>query len=233
MKLISFTFAGGTSSFYDQLKKELTPEIELIALEYAGHGNRHREPFYSDFAELANDMIAKIEDILVKEESYAILGYSMGSISAIEVLIKVLQRQKKLPIHVFLAAHEPFTKERLQNFDNEEMDDSLKTHIIQFGAVPEKLINNHSFWRMYLPVYRADYSIIGKYRFEVLDFTSTISTTIFYSESDTPYCDMKSWKKYFIGECDFVECSGNHFFMKEHYREIAQVIKKKMMKYEV
>lgn len=233
MKLICFTIAGGNSSFYDQLKEELMPEIELIALEYAGHGSRCREPFYSDFAELANDMFAKMEEVLTEEEPYAILGYSMGSISTIEVLKIILQKQKKLPIHVFLAAHEPFTKESLHNYSNEEMDGLVKARTIQFGAVPERLINNRSFWRIYLPVYRADYSIIGKYRFESMDFNSAISTTIFYSESDTPYSDMKSWQKYFTGDCEFIEYSGNHFFIKEHYNEIAQVIKKRTMKYEV
>lgn len=45
MKLICFTYAGGNSSFYDQLKNELLPDVNLIAAEYSGHGTRHRSPF--------------------------------------------------------------------------------------------------------------------------------------------------------------------------------------------
>ena len=93
MKLICFTYAGGNSSFYDQLKNELLPDVNLIAAEYSGHGTRHRSPFYSDFDELANDMLVQIEKELDEKEPFAIMGYSMGSIAAIEVLSKLMVKK--------------------------------------------------------------------------------------------------------------------------------------------
>lgn len=228
MKLICFTYAGGNSSFYDQLKQELLPDIELIAMEYSGHGTRHRSLFYSDFYELAEDMTIQIKEWLKDSFPYAIMGYSMGSISAIEVLRKLIEEKMQLPKHVFLAAHEPQTKASLADYNNEEMDEFVKTRTIQFGAVPEKLISNKSFWRMYLPIYRADYSIIEKYKFENLKLKSDIPVTVFYSESDTPFEIMKDWEKYFP-KTDFVEYTGNHFFINEHFREMAQEIKKRLV----
>lgn len=228
MKLICFAYAGGNSSFYDQLKNELLPDVELIAVEYSGHGTRHRSHFYSDFEELANDMLVQIKEIINAKEPYAIMGYSMGSISAVEVLRKIIDRNMPLPIHVFLAAHEPQTKASLADYNNEESDEFVKARTIQFGGVPEKLINNKSFWRMYLPIYRADYSIIGKYKFENLKLKTNISATVFYSERDTPYADMKNWSRYFE-KTDFVKYSGNHFFIHEHYRAMAQEIRKRLV----
>ena len=104
----------------------------------------------------------------------------------------------------------------------------MKARTIQFGAVPEKLINNKSFWRMYLPIYRADYSIIGKYKFENLKLKSDIPATVFYSESDTPFADMKNWDRYFE-KIDFVKYSGSHFFIHEHFCAMAQEIKKRLV----
>lgn len=228
MKLICFTYAGGNSSFYDQLKQELLPDIELIAMEYSGHGTRHRSPFYSDFFELADDMVIQLKKYLQKNDSYAIMGYSMGSISAVEVLRRLIEESSHLPEHIFLAAHEPQTKASLADFNNDEMDELVKARTIKFGAVPERLINNKSFWRMYLPLYRADYSIIGKYKFENLEMKSDIPATVFYSESDTPFEIIKDWKKYFVNT-DFVEYTGNHFFIHEHFCEMAQEIKKRLV----
>lgn len=230
MKLICFTYAGGNSSFYNQLKRELCPDIEVIAMEYSGHGTRHRLPFYSDFCELADDMLTLLKEELKGDMPYAIMGYSMGSISAIEVLRKLIDEKQSLPEHIFLAAHEPKTKEILADCNKEELDEFVKERTIKFGAVPEKLINNQSFWRMYLPIYRADYSIIGKYKFENLTLKSDIPATIFYSESDTPFLDMKNWKIYFE-KTDFVEYAGDHFFINEHFRAIAQEIKKRLKKH--
>ena len=228
MKLICFTYAGGNSSFYDQLKQELSPDIELIAMEYSGHGTRHRSPFYSDFFELADDMVIQLKKCMKENDSYAIMGYSMGSISAIEVLRRLMEESLRLPEHIFLAAHEPQTKASLADFNNEEMDELVKARTIKFGAVPEQLISNKSFWRMYLPLYRADYSIIGKYKFENLEMKSDIPATVFYSESDTPFEIIKDWKKYFVNT-DFVEYTGNHFFIHEHFCEMAQEIKKRLV----
>ena len=228
MKLICFTYAGGNSSFYDQLKQELLPDIELIAMEYSGHGTRHRSPFYSDFFDLADDMVSQLKKCMQENDSYAIMGYSMGSISAVEVLRRLMEESLRLPEHIFLAAHEPQTKASLADFNNEEMDELVKARTIKFGAVPEQLITNKSFWRMYLPLYRADYSIIGKYKFENLEMKSDIPATVFYSESDTPFEIIKDWKKYFVNT-DFVEYTGNHFFIHEHFCEMAQEIKKRLV----
>ena len=43
MRLFCFTFAGGSKSFFDQLEGWIDASIELVKLEYAGHGTRHRE----------------------------------------------------------------------------------------------------------------------------------------------------------------------------------------------
>ena len=229
MKLICFTYAGGTAAFYNELKEQLSPDIELIALEYAGHGQRHKEPFYYDFLELANDMYESISTTINDGDAYALMGYSMGSISAVEVLKRILQNNDRQPKHIFLAAHEPKTKAGLAEFGDNEHDDFVKERTIQFGAVPEKLLNNKSFWRVYLPVFRADYTIIGKYRFEELELKTNTPATIFYSETDTSVSDMNAWNDYFIEHCDFSRYTGDHFFLNKYCSEIAEEIKRKLV----
>ncbi len=226
-QLFCFTYAGGNAAFFDEIEKDLQG-VDLVKPEYAGHGLRHREPFYRDFDELAEDMYR-----LLKEQytggRYALFGYSMGTISLVEVLKRILgDAQIKQPEHVFLAAHEPHTKAELAGFADDEMDEWVKDRTIRFGAVPEKLIENRSFWRMYLPLYRADYSLIGKYRFEDLKLVSDIPATVFYSEDDTPKKDMELWSRYFVGTCDLYQYKGTHFFIRDHHKDMAKVIAESM-----
>ncbi|SFJ05953.1 Surfactin synthase thioesterase subunit [Treponema bryantii] len=226
-QLFCFTYAGGTASFFDNIKKYLE-NVEVISLEYSGHGKRFKEPFYKNFNELADDMYEEIEKNY-KGGMYALFGYSMGTISVVEVLRRIIEKKTiKLPNYIFLAAHEPFTKNVIKNFSESELDNFVKERTIGFGGVPEELINNKSFWRMYLPLYRTDYSIIHKYSFEKLELKTTIPAVIFYSENDTPFNKMKYWYKYFIEKCEYYEFEGTHFFMKEHYIEIANIIKEKI-----
>lgn len=81
---------------------------------------------------------------------------------------------------------------------------------------------------MYLPLYRADYTLIGKYRFEKLDLKTGIPATVFYSETDTPLEDMELWKNYFTGDCKYYKFEGTHFFIQEHHREMAEIIREKL-----
>lgn len=221
-QIFCFTYAGGKAEFFSVIKNDL-PEIELLAPDYPGHGTRHKEPLCSDFRELADDMFSFLMNNH-SSEKYALFGYSMGAITLIEVLKRIISSGMPLPECVFLAAHEPHTKQELSGFDSAELDEKVKERTIAFGAVPERLIGNKSFWRMYLPLYRADYSMIGRYRFEELNFTVNVPAAVFYSETDTPLSDMTEWRNIFTGKCELYKFDGSHFFINEHHRKIAEII---------
>lgn len=230
MQLFCFTFAGGNASFFDPLEKCLGTSIEVVKLEYAGHGARHREDFYHSFSQLTEDLFGAIQKRYHIGEDYALLGYSMGSISAVEVLKRILSsNEMPPPAHMFLAAHEPCTKKELMGYSEKDRDKLIKARTVQFGGIPETLVDNRSFWRVYLPIYRADYTLIGNYNFQCLNLESEIPTTVFYSETDTPYADMVQWKRIFVGECKFVRYEGTHFFIQEHCQEMADIIRRSLL----
>lgn len=223
-QLFCLTYAGGSTSFFDDIEKDLL-EYDVVKLEYAGHGTRHKEPYYETFDDLADDMYSIIKSLYSGNE-YALFGYSMGTISLVEVLRRILAESMiPKPGHLFLAAHEPHTKAELADFSSGELDEYVKQRTIKFGAVPEVLLKNNAFWRMYLPIYRADYSLIGRYKFEDLSLKTTIPATVFYSETDTPTEDMMQWKNYFVGRCEYYSFTGNHFFIHNHHKEMAEVIR--------
>ena len=222
-QLFCYTYAGGNASFFEGIGKDL-PAFELVRPEYAGRGTRRGEPFYGSFDELAEDLYSRFRADYAGN-GYALFGYSMGAITLVEILKRILKNPEvSVPSRVFLAAHEPRTKAELTGFQADELDEWVKERTIRFGAIPEKLIHNRSFWRMYPPLYRADYSIIGKYHFENLYLKTDIPATVFYSETDTPRAEMEEWRRYFTGECGFHAFEGNHFFIQEHHAEMARII---------
>ena len=133
------------------------------------------------------------------------------------------------PNQIFLGAHGPNTKRELLDFSPSELDKWVKERTLKFGTVPEKLINNKTFWRMYLPLYRADYTLLAGYNFDDLAIETDIPVTIFYSEKDTPLSEMKQWEKYFRGSIDYNCYEGQHFFIQQHHEDIARIISKKML----
>lgn len=229
MQLFCLTYAGGTAAFYNQLDLKVDNNIELVKLEYAGHGVRHREQFYNDFFELADDMYDQIKGKINSNQEYALIGYSMGSISVVEILNLIIEKKEiKLPKCVFIAAHEPIPKLALAGYADGMTDEVVKERTIKFGGIPQKLINNNSFWRMYLPLYKNDYAIIGKYDFDMVTLKTDIPAIVFYSPTDTKKEDMLLWKKYFVGEIEFVEYEGNHFFIEQHCDDMCKIINNKL-----
>ncbi len=225
-QIFAFTYAGGTAAFFDGIEKEL-PELAWVKPDYPGHGARRKEAFCGSFDRLGDDLFARFREAYAGGH-YALFGYSMGAIALCEVLRRILAAGEPAPERVFLAAHEPRTKAELAGYREDELDEWVKERTIRFGGIPQKLIGNQSFWRMYLPLYRADYTLIGRYRFEALDLRTEIPATIFYSGTDTPRREMEAWRRIFTGECEFAEYSGTHFFIQEHHREMAEIIRERM-----
>ena len=228
MQLFCFTFAGGTAAFFNQLEAACASQIDFVKLEYPGHGSRHKEKLCDTYQELSVDLYVQIRE-KYSGGGYAMMGYSMGSIAVLETL-RYLMEMEELPYpqHVFLAAHEPRVMVDLEKYSSEELDEYVKDRTVLFGGVPEQLVGNKSFWRMYLPLYKADYLMISRYNFKNLIFESDIPATVFYSEQDTPRTEMEQWKKYFTGSFEFVEYTGTHFFINEHCGEMAALIRERL-----
>ena len=214
------------SSFFDKLESCLRAQIKVERLEYAGHGARRKEAFYQNFAELSGDMYAQVKERWKPEEAYGLFGYSMGSIAVVEVLKRILLAQEiDPPCHVFLGAHGPAMKRELREDSQWESDEWVKKRTIEFGGIPESLVENRAFWRVYLPQYQADYRLIRRYPFDKMDIACRIPATVFYSETDTPFPEIRRWTQVFQGSCKFIEYPGTHFFIIDHWPEAAEIVK--------
>ena len=230
MVLFFFPHAGGSAKSYSSFKRFLPKELTVVPMELSGRFTRSSEPLLDTVPDCVSDLIEKHSEYITGE--YALFGYSMGCITLVEVLKRLADlKGYPLPCHVFIAAHEPLS--RTEYPDNAELTDSwVRERTIQFGTVPDKVLNNKSFWRMYLPLYRADYSMIGRYRFEEFNKNFHIPATIFYSETDTPKEGMYLWKDIFVADCDFKQFEGAHFFIRQHHEQMAETIRSAMIRRE-
>lgn len=205
MRLICFTCAGGTTDLFKDLKEELVKDMEVVLIDYSGHGKRYKESLYTDIDSITGDLLNIIDKESSLSQPYALLGYSMGTIVTISIYEAIRKKGYKMPNHIFLAAHSPETSTEYLDFLSEAMEDKVKQYVIKFGGIAEQLWNNEAFWRVYLPIYQADFHAIGTYSFEERCPLINTPVSFFYSESDTPMQKMKGWNTYLRSGCDFYE----------------------------
>lgn len=70
----------------------------------------------------------------------------------------------------------------------------------------------------------SDYRLFFEYRFGGHNEKINVDTTFFYCEKDTTFADVLKWNELIDGLFDFHELGENHFFINQHYEEIARVI---------
>ena len=95
MQLFCFTYAGGTAAFFNQLEAACAGKIDFVKLEYPGHGLRRKENLCDAFQDLVADSYVQLRENYLGGD-YALLGYSMGSIAALESL-RYLMGKGELP----------------------------------------------------------------------------------------------------------------------------------------
>lgn len=223
-QLFCIPYAGGSASFFSNLSKLLGDSLEVHALEYAGHGLRRREPFYENVSQLVRETAAQIKDRRNLEVPYLIFGYSMGSMVTYEAVTEYLLEDS--PKHVFLAAHEPphlsFRGKAYALLDDEEFIKAVEN----FGGFDERIKSDQRFRDIFLPPMRADYRYLQEYRWKEGHDILPCDITVFYSSEDTRREDMLQWQQHTVGTMELKRFSGNHFFLKKHEEEIADIIRK-------
>lgn len=227
MILFCFPYAGGTSAYFDKLKEVLGQEYKLIAIEYAGHGNRFRESFCDNWDEFINDVYEQMKIHLLSEEKYAFLGYSMGSLVAYELVKRGLVDQ---PIHFFFfahnAPHETCVSEIWKEGSDWEIVERMKT-LGGFERVNEKVVASNYFKTMCLNPLKADYHLLQCYETEIRQ-RQEISATGFYSPLDQTTDKVTAWNQYF-SDVQLYEMGSNHFFMNDNLEKIREIINDRSM----
>ncbi|WP_373862547.1 thioesterase II family protein [Nocardia lijiangensis] len=97
-----YPHAGGSASAYASLARELAPGFEVVAVQYPGRQDRHREQLVDDVGILARAVVGALEPVL--HRPIALFGHSTGALLLFETaLILGAERQESRRSSVYLA----------------------------------------------------------------------------------------------------------------------------------
>ena len=223
LQLFILPYAGGSAASFAKFARLIDKRVEVITVEYPGRGARAQEAFASSITDLLFDVARFINARRVDNVPFCIMGYSMGSILAYELLSKNLIPGNTQ--HLFICA-EVSPKERALDLQRvSELTESLILQRVRnLGGFDERLLDNQRFRKIYVDPMIADYKLFYGYRFENNYKILEANTTFFYCEDDTSLSDVQKWSALIDGVFDFYNLGDNHFFINKYYSEMANIV---------
>lgn len=234
IRLFAIPYAFGSANIYCDLGNEIDTNIEVIPVEYSGHGRRSNEPLLLSLQEIAQDVYSQIQNKIQGE--YVILGYSMGGTVAYELFRLIKKSGKPLPKCVLaFGATEPDYPHRKADFETYNIDQIAKL-LKEFGGTPQELLEEEEIIEMVSPVVISDCIALRDYTpspYEENAISVPLTVLRGAEEIELENCD-KCWRKYCSSDLRYSLVPGGHFFMfdneGERTAEFARIIENEILK---
>ena len=220
-------FSGAKASQFEEICADLTEYyFEAIALEYAGRGSRAKEAFFTDYDPFMKDIARQIKAKRKSEIPFCLLGFSIGGIFAYDLYAKGYLEER--PAYMFICACERI-KEKIAPISTLS-EEEFWNQIISMGGVDSRLLEKPKYLKLFSKVLRADFWIGEQHEYKETDQILDCPVSVLYSESDTPYAEIKSWQEVAGCKVQFIEFSGDHFFFLKNPELLSSTIEKVMQK---
>ncbi len=119
-KIFCLPYAGGSSTMYFKLRKNLEAQYKVIPVEYSGHGYRMDEKLISNVSACIDDVYDFINENCSNDD-FSIFGYSLGGTIAYEVAKKIASESgssKQLKSLIICSCAAPNCPETIHEFDS-------------------------------------------------------------------------------------------------------------------
>jgi surfactin synthase thioesterase subunit len=217
LRLICFSYAGGTPSVFRDWHRFLRPGVDIIRVLRPGRCTRLGEQPYTQMQPL----VEAIADALVAADlarDYAVFGHSMGALVGYEVSCELRSRGYPEPLHLFVSGSKaPQMYGREAN--HMAADKDLCRLVRDLGGVAASGADGEdsaglAYLKRRLPVLRADLAACERYRWTPRPPLGC-PVTAFRGSADpiASASQVEAWREY--SSRSFVQRTlpGNHFFL--------------------
>lgn len=221
MTIYSFSYAAGGSHIFNELKSAIREHLELISIDYPGHGKRFSEKLLDSIEEIASDAIKHISF----QREYSLLGYSMGTMVVFEMLRVIIAKRLPLPVNVYLCALAPTNCDEQRKLWKDISDVEVLEALKQLDGTPREFFENEELIDLLLPIVRNDFYAVANYEIGNCALDRNISPHIIYSNDENEQ-DIANWKRIFGENISFHHIDGTHFFIhnEDGLKQLKEII---------
>lgn len=221
-RLVCLPHAGGAASYYVPVSKALSPDIEVLAIQYPGRQERLSERRRETVAELADEITEVIRPLAADRPLY-LFGHSLGATVAFEVARRMEAADVKLA-HVFVSSRQAPDLNRNGRV-HARGDQELIRHIRSLTGTTPDVFDDPEMTAMVLPAIRSDYKAAETYTYTPgPNLTCPVTALVGDADPMVPTEEASAWRGHTDGAFELRIWPGGHFYLEAHAMDVTSVI---------
>lgn len=212
-RLFFFPYAGGGPAVFYKWLAEFPGFLEGWTAHYPGRGSRSHEPSVNNMIPLVEALSQAILPLL--DRPFAFFGHSLGGLAAFELTRHLRRNNLPQPTRLFISAcgapHHPDSHPPIHELPDTEFIEALR----RLNGIPAELLQQPDVMELLLPILRADYEIIEKYRYipSELPLACRIIALGGLEDPRTKSDQLESWAVHTSSGFRSEYFPGDHFFI--------------------
>ncbi|MFG2830497.1 thioesterase II family protein [Streptomyces sp. NPDC048434] len=222
-RLVCFPHAGGSAPFYLPVATALSPDVDVIAIQYPGRQERRAEQPLTDVDAFAE----RIHDLLLRQPPLPVtfFGHSLGATIAFET-VRRLEASGSEVAHLFASGRRAPSAHREAGGVHLRDDDGILAEVRRLNGTAASVLGDQELMRAALPSLRADYQAAETYRCAP-EATIDCPVTVLTGDTDpeTTLPEAHAWERHTTSTCTVRTFPGGHFFITAHVSAITALLK--------
>ncbi|MCP3800859.1 alpha/beta fold hydrolase [Allokutzneria sp. A3M-2-11 16] len=225
--LVCFPHAGGSASYFFKLSEALSPDVDVLAVQYPGRQDRRAERCVDNVVALAERVVEAILPLTSRPLTF--FGHSMGATVGFEVARR-LEHSHGKPIERFLVSARCAPSLHRSADIHKRDDDGIIAEIARLSGTESTLLGDEELIRMVLPSIRNDYKAAETYAYHPGEPLSS-PVTGFCGDSDPRVfpADLDGWAAHTTAPYTSKTFPGGHFYFGETPGPLAAEIRTRLL----
>lgn len=226
-RLFCLAHAGGSATAFRQWMAASPDDLEVIAVELPGHGDRILEPLMSDVGDVAQAIRSAMAPYL--DRPYALYGHSMGGAVAL-VVAQLIAADPAIPSPFALIVGGCAPASSYANsswwMSPESSDEDLVDWIHRMGGTPPEILADPRLLRLILRMMRADLSLLNSWwdGHQIMALPYPIRALAGRQDPVAPALHMTGWRAETAADFSLTVVEGDHFFYPQAARTLFELI---------